>query len=70
MPTEFIAQNGAVIHQYTPITVTGCALTRPQQLAAALKACRKKVRHVNRKKCEKEARAKYGPVRKKVVRKK
>jgi hypothetical protein len=24
MPTEFIAQNGAVIHRSTPITVTGC----------------------------------------------
>ncbi|MFI4977399.1 MAG: hypothetical protein ACHQC8_01785 [Solirubrobacterales bacterium] len=25
MPTEFVAQNGAVIHQSTPIAVTGCA---------------------------------------------
>ena len=25
MPTEFVAQNGAVIHQSTPISVTGCA---------------------------------------------
>ncbi len=24
MPTEFVAQNGMVIHQNTPITVTGC----------------------------------------------
>ena len=24
MPTEFVAQNGAEIHQSTPITVTGC----------------------------------------------
>ncbi len=24
MPTEFVAQNGAVIHQSTPISVTGC----------------------------------------------
>jgi hypothetical protein len=24
MPTEFVAQNGAVIHQQTPIAVTGC----------------------------------------------
>ena len=29
MPTEFIAQNGAAIHQITPITVTGCAKTKP-----------------------------------------
>jgi hypothetical protein len=25
MPTAFTAQNGAVIHQSTPIGVTGCA---------------------------------------------
>ena len=25
MPTEFVAQNGAEIHQTTPISVTGCA---------------------------------------------
>jgi hypothetical protein len=41
-----------------------------QKFARALKACKKKVRHVNRKKCEKEARARYGPRGKKVVRKK
>ena len=72
MPTLFAAQNGLEIHQQTPITVTGCpkALTRAQNLAAALKACKKKVRHVNRKKCEKEARARYGPRGEKVVRKK
>ncbi len=27
MPTEFVAQNGAEIHQTTPIAVTGCAKT-------------------------------------------
>jgi hypothetical protein len=27
MPTEFIAQNGAVIHQSTPVSVTGCPPT-------------------------------------------
>jgi hypothetical protein len=46
------------------------SLTRTEKLANALKACSKKVRHVNRKKCEKEARARYGPGGKKVVRKK
>ena len=45
-------------------------LTRAQKLAKALKQCKKDVRHAKRKKCEKEARARYGPVRKKVVRKK
>jgi hypothetical protein len=29
MPTEFIAQNGAEIHQTTPITVTGCPKAVP-----------------------------------------
>ena len=28
MPTEFTGQNGAVIHQSTPISVTGCPPTR------------------------------------------
>jgi hypothetical protein len=48
MPTEFVAQNGAVIHQSTPISVSGCpkaktaAQLRAQKLAAALKACHKK----------------------------
>jgi hypothetical protein len=34
MPTEFVAQNGAVIHQSTPITVTGCAKARPAKKKA------------------------------------
>ena len=48
MPTEFVAQNGAVIHQSTPISVSGCpkaktaAQLRAQKLATALKACHKK----------------------------
>jgi hypothetical protein len=29
MPTEFVAQNGAEIHQNTPITVTGCPKAKP-----------------------------------------
>jgi hypothetical protein len=37
MPTEFIAQNGAEIHQSTPITVTGCA-TSPTILSHKIKA--------------------------------
>jgi hypothetical protein len=44
MPTEFIAQNGAVIHQSTKITVTGCA--------KAKKAVHKK-KHVKPKKTAK-----------------
>ena len=44
MPTEFVAQNGALVKQSTPITTTGCkpVATKAQKLAAALKACRKK----------------------------
>ena len=67
MPTAFVAQNGAEIHESTPIAVTGCAkaktLTRPQKLAAALKACHKK-HGSKRASCEKAARQKYGAVKK------
>jgi hypothetical protein len=66
MPTEFLAQNGAAIHQTTPVSVTGCAkkksLTRAQKLAAALKACHKKARG-KRASCERAARKKYGPIK-------
>jgi hypothetical protein len=68
MPTEFVAQNGAEIHQSTKIVVTGCpmvkALTRAQKLAAALKACRKKAKGRKRAACEARARKRYGPVKK------
>jgi hypothetical protein len=33
MPTEFVAQNGAEIHQITPVTVTGCPKARPAKKA-------------------------------------
>ncbi len=33
MPTEFVAQNGAEIHQDTPITVTGCPKAVPAKKA-------------------------------------
>jgi hypothetical protein len=64
MPTEFRAQNGAEIHQSTPITVTGCPPTRAQKLAAALKACNKK-HGAKRAACQKAANKKYGPLKKK-----
>jgi hypothetical protein len=51
-------------------TPGGRALNHAQLLAKALKQCKKEVRHAKRQKCEKEARAKYGPVRKKSARKK
>jgi hypothetical protein len=67
MPTELVAQNGAVIHQQTPITVTGCpkAKTAAQLYAAALKACKKKHNKAKRQACARQARRKYGPVKKK-----
>jgi DNA-binding beta-propeller fold protein YncE len=68
MPTEFVAQNGVTIHQSTPIGVTGCAkkktLSRAQKLAAAMKACHKKAKG-KRSGCERAARKKYGPIKKK-----
>ena len=63
MPTEFIAQNGAEIHQGTKIAVTGCtkhALTRKQRLAKALKACHRKKGHGKRVVCERQARKRFG----------
>jgi hypothetical protein len=63
--------NGMEIHANTPVGVTGCpkAKTRAQLLAAALKACHKKVRRA-RKQCEKAARSRYGPAHKASVPKK
>ncbi len=67
MPTAFIGQNGAEIHETTPITVTGCSkvkLSRAQKLAAALKACKKKAKG-KRAACRAAARKQYGPAKKK-----
>lgn len=60
MPTEFTAQNGAVIRQSTPIAVTGCRKTsRKAKLANALKACHR--RHGKaRTACERSARKRFG----------
>jgi hypothetical protein len=74
MPTEFVAQNGAEIHEVTKIGVTGCkkankALTRAQKLKRALKACHSKKEKSKRTACERAARRKYGPVNKKKKRK-
>jgi hypothetical protein len=44
MPTEFIAQNGAVIHQNTPIEVTGCA-NKPNTKVKHAKRASKSSRH-------------------------
>ena len=73
MPNEFIAQNGAKIHQTTPISVTGCAktktLTRAQKLKAALKVCKENKKKSKRVACERRARKRYGPLKKKARRK-
>jgi hypothetical protein len=74
MPTEFIAQNGTVIHRGTPVAVAGCpkhkTLTRAQKLTLALKACHKKAKGRKRTACERAARKKYGPVVKKAKKRK
>jgi hypothetical protein len=66
MPTEFVAQNGVVIHQSTPISVTGCkkvkSLTRAQKLKAAMKACHKKAKG-KQAACNKSARKRYGAIK-------
>ncbi len=75
MPTTIVAQDGAVIEQTTPIAITGCGevksnivkkLSRAQLLAKALKACRTKHKHNKKARttCEKQARKKYGPIKK------
>jgi hypothetical protein len=38
MPTEFVAQNGAVIHQSTPMSVTGCAKAKKARKARRARA--------------------------------
>jgi hypothetical protein len=65
MPTEFVAQNGMLLKQTTPIGVSGCAkvkaLTRAQKLTKALKACRgKDHKKARREQCERTARKDFG----------
>jgi hypothetical protein len=70
MPTRIVGQNGAVIEQTTQIAIEGCGavkaaksrkLTRAQELASALKACRSKYRssRTRRALCERRARKRY-----------
>jgi hypothetical protein len=47
MPSEFVSQNGATIHQTTPISVTGCAKTKPIKKKA--KHAKKAVKKAKRK---------------------
>ena len=64
MPSEFLAQNGALIRQSTPISVSGCKKkpTRHQLLLKALKKCKRK-HGPKRAACERQARKRYGPVK-------
>ena len=62
LATEIVGQNGVVIHQSTPIGLTGCPkakATRAQKLAGALKTCKKQSK-AKRSSCERAARKKYG----------
>jgi hypothetical protein len=78
MPTTITGQNGIVVKQETKIAVQGCkavlhvkvkALSRAQKLKKALKACKKKKNKSKRASCEKQARKKYGPLKKKAKKK-
>ncbi len=67
MPTTIVGQNGAQVTQSTKIAVTGCdpkPLTRAQELATALKACKKEPKR-ERASCESQARKRYGTKAKK-----
>jgi hypothetical protein len=69
MPTDFTGQNGMQANYKTAVSVTGCAkakaLTRAQKLKVALKVCKKDRSKAKRAKCERTARRRYGPVKKK-----
>ena len=68
IPTELTGQNGAKATQTTVLAVTGCpkakVLTRAQKFAAAMKVCRRHKQKAKRSKCERQARKKYGPLKK------
>lgn len=65
IPTIITGQNGKQVKQSTKVAITGCSaskpLTRAQQLARALKQCRRHKRKRVRAGCERQARKRYGP---------
>ena len=69
MPTTITGQNGGVVTQSTRIAVTGCPkvrqLSNAQKLTKALSVCHKKPKGAKRSSCEKQARKRYRPVKKK-----
>jgi hypothetical protein len=71
IPTQLTGQNGTLDNQSLEVTVQGCSavkasktrkLTRTQQLALALKACRTRHKHsrATRMICERHSRRRYG----------
>ncbi len=74
MPTVLVGQNGSPLTQDTTVQVTGCSktvakkLTRAQLLAKARQQCRNRYKgrkkRYKRETCERQARKKYGPVKK------
>jgi hypothetical protein len=48
MPTEMVAQNGTVIHQNTPIGVTGCTKTKAKTKKASKVSKARKAAHAHR----------------------
>ena len=61
VPTEIVAQSGAVVKQETPVAITGCAPepTMAQKLAKALVTCRKDKKKSKRASCESAARVRF-----------
>ncbi|HEX5925479.1 MAG TPA: hypothetical protein VFY45_16725, partial [Baekduia sp.] len=58
MPTDYVAQNGVVLHQSPVIGVASCPKGKAAKLAAALKQCHGK-KAGKRGACERQARKKY-----------
>ena len=68
MPTRIVGQNGSVMEQTTKVVVTGCKASKPstraQKLTKALKQCKRYKRKKKRSSCERQARERYGPLKK------
>ena len=69
-PSATFSGPGNVTPPPPPAVVKPKLLTRAQKLADALKSCKKDKKKAKRQTCEKQARAKYGPTKKKAKAKK